>query len=229
MIITIDGTAGSGKTTTAREVARRLGYLHVDSGSFYRAFAYAACRLGLASPAGVVPAMRIPELASQKVGAEIRDGSVVVTLNGRPLGEELRTPEVSACASKVSAFPEIRERVDALLRRLAMERGGDLVCEGRDMGTVVFPHAELKVFMKAQPEVRARRRLLQRGERPTSQAVKQEARRLRARDKADSERTVSPLRIADDAVVIDTSRLTFEEQVRRVLDEVQRRGGPAVP
>jgi cytidylate kinase len=229
MIITIDGTAGSGKTTTAKEVARRLGYLHVDSGAFYRAFAYAACRLGLASPAGVVPAMRVPQLAAQNVGAEIRDGSVVVTLDGRALDDELRTPEVSACASKVSAFPEIRERVDALLRRIAMEHGDGIVCEGRDMGTIVFPHAELKIFMKADPEVRARRRLLQRGERPTSQAVKQEARRLKARDKADSERTVSPLRIADDAVVIDTTRLSFEEQVQRVLDEVRRRGGPGAP
>jgi cytidylate kinase len=223
MIIAIDGTAGSGKSTTAEEVARRLGFLHLDSGAFYRAFAVAACRHGWDGPAGVVPAERIPELSAADVTAEVRGGLVTVRLDGRPLDEELRTPEVSACASKVSAFREIRERVDALLQRLAAEYDGGIVCEGRDMGTVVFPQADLKIFMQAAPEERARRRLLQRGEQVTREALRAESRRLQGRDKADSEREVSPLRKTEDAVVIDTTRLTFEQQVERIVEEARRR------
>jgi cytidylate kinase len=157
MIIAIDGTAGSGKTTTAREVARRLGFLHLDSGALYRAFAVAACRQDWASPTGVVAAERIPELEVQRVTAEVQGGAVVVFLEGQQLGEELRSPRVSACASGVSAFAGIRRRVDAILRRLAAEYEGGVVCEGRDMGTVVFPEADLKVFMEAVPAERARR------------------------------------------------------------------------
>ncbi|MEE9133050.1 MAG: (d)CMP kinase [Gemmatimonadota bacterium] len=228
MIIAIDGTAGSGKSTTAQEVARRLGFLHLDSGALYRAFGVAAGRHGWASPAGVVPAERIPELAAQNVAAEVEAGGaggaggVVVVLDGRRLNEELRSPAVSACASKVSVFPVIRRRVDEILRRLAADYAGGIVCEGRDMGTVVFPEAELKVFMQAEPEERAQRRLLQRGERVTRQRVRAERRRLVARDAADSGRDVSPLRRAEDAMVIDTTHLSFEEQVERVVAAAAR-------
>ncbi len=124
---------------------------------------------------------------------------------------------MTACASKISAFPEIRRRVNDLLRRLVAEHGGGVVCEGRDMGTVVFPDAELKVFMVASPEERARRRLLQRGESTTAARVREEARHLQARDQADSERAVSPLRKAEDALEIDTTKLSFAEQVERIV------------
>ncbi len=217
LIIAIDGPAGSGKSSTAREVARRLGYLHLDSGALYRAFAVAACRRGWASPAGVVPAPRVSELAAQKVSAAIEDGTLAPYLNERRLGEELRSPSVTACASKISAFPEIRLKVNDLLRRLVAEYDDGVVCEGRDMGTVVFPHAELKVFMVASPEERARRRLLQRGESTTAARVREEARHLQARDQADSERAVSPLRKAEDALEIDTTKLSFTEQVERIV------------
>jgi len=222
MIVAIDGTAGSGKTTTAKEVARRLGFLHLDSGALYRAFALAACRRDWASAAGVVAAERIPELAAERVTAEVRAGAVVVFLDGQPLGEELRSPRVSACASGVSAFAEIRSRVDAILRRLAADYEGGVVCEGRDMGTVVFPHADLKVFMEAVPDERARRRVLQRGEEVTSEGVETEKQRLIARDTADSERDVAPLKRADDALFIDTTHLTFEEQVERIVEAARR-------
>lgn len=227
MIIAIDGPAGAGKSTTAREVARRLGYLHVDSGALYRAFAVAACRRGWASPAGVVPAERVAELAAQKVSAAVEDGTVAAYLNRRRLDEELRSPSVTACASKISAFPAIRRRVNDLLRHLVAGHGGGVVCEGRDMGTVVFPDAELKVYMVASAEERAKRRLLQRGESATSPRIREEAGRLQARDRADSERTVSPLRRADDALEINTTDLSFEEQVERILAvAAERRKAP---
>ena len=222
MIIAIDGTAGSGKTTTAKEVAKRLEFLHLDSGGFYRAFAVAARRHGWASPAGVVPKGRIPQLAAQNVSGEVHAGDVVIALDGRRLGDELRSPPVSACASKVSVFPEVRARVDEILRRIAAEFDGGIVCEGRDMGTVVFPEAELKIFMQAGPEVRAERRLLQRGEKVTPESARAEVQRLLARDSADSGREVSPLRQAEGAIVIDTTELSFEEQVTRILEAAAR-------
>ncbi len=222
MIIAIDGTAGSGKTTTAKEVARRLGYLHLDSGALYRAFALAGCRQGWANEAGKLDEERIADLAEQRVTAEARAGSVVVRLDGEQLDEELRTPRVSACASQVSAFPEIRRRVDALLRRLASDYPGGVVCEGRDMGTVVFPEAELKVFMGADADERARRRLLQRGEEATAAGIESEKQRLVARDTADSGRAVAPLRAAADALFVDTTDLTFDEQVERIVEAARR-------
>ncbi len=223
MIIAIDGPAGSGKSTTASEVARRLGFLHLDSGALYRAFAVAACRHSWVSPAGVVPAERIGKLAKSAVSAGVEAESIVVWLDGRRLDAELRTPEVTACASKISAFPEIRRRVDKLLRRLVSQHKGGVVCEGRDMGTVVFPDAELRVFMDAEPKERARRRLRQRGEPLTHGRVRAEARQIRARDQADSERSVSPLRPAEGALLIDTTRLSFEEQVARVVAAARER------
>lgn len=225
MIIAIDGPAGSGKTSTAQEVARRLEFLHLDSGALYRAFALAACQRGWVGPAGDVPAERIAELAELDVGGEVVEGSIVAVLAGRRLADEIRTPEVTACASKVSAHPKIRERVNAVLRRLAVEYPSGIVCEGRDMGTVVFPGAELKVFMDAQPEERARRRLLQRGEDVSPQSVSEESARLVARDTHDSQRAASPLRKAEDAIVVDTTRLSFEQQVAQIVEAARRLPG----
>lgn len=222
MIIAIDGTAGSGKTTTAMEVARRLGFLHLDSGALYRAFAVAALRRGWADESGAVAPERMAQLAAQNVTAEVRAGEVAVFLDERRLDVELRSPSVSACASKVSAFREIRRRVDGILRRLAAEYEGGVVCEGRDMGTEVFPHAELKVFMEAEPTERARRRVLQRGEVVHPESVRSERSRLLERDRADSQREVSPLKLADDAIVVDTTELTFEQQVALIVDAARR-------
>lgn len=223
MIVAIDGPAGSGKSTTAREVARRLGFVHIDSGALYRAFAVAACQQGWVSPAGILPPERVAPLAAREVGAEVVHGSVVPRLEGRRLGDELRTPEVTACASKISAHPEIRNQVNAILRRLAAECEAGIVCEGRDMGTVVFPEADLKVFMVAVPDERARRRLLQQGQEVTAEKVRAESARLVARDTADSQREASPLRQAEDALVIDTTDLSFEEQVERIVAAARRR------
>lgn len=223
MIITIDGPAGSGKSSTAQEVARRLDFLHIDSGSLYRAFALAAQEYGWVGPRGEVAASRITEVADAKVDAEAEDGRIRPLLAGRLLrGDEIRTPQITACASFISAFPEIRDRVNAVLRRVAGTAGG-AVCEGRDMGTVVFPEAELKVYMDAAPEERARRRLLQRGDDVGAAAVRDESARLVARDTADSERDLSPLRIPEGALLLDTTHLRFEKQVERILATARAR------
>ncbi len=227
MIVAIDGPAGSGKTTTAQEVARRLGFLHLDSGALYRAFALAACERGWVGPAGDVPRERIAQLAALDVGGEAVRGAIVAVLAGRQLGDEIRTPEVTACASKVSAHPEIREQVNAVLRRLAAQHPTGIVCEGRDMGTAVFPEAELKVYMDAQPEERARRRLLQRGKEASRENVSRESARLVARDKQDSQRAASPLKKAEGAIVVDTTSLSFEEQVTRIVEAARRLPGSA--
>jgi cytidylate kinase len=222
MIVAIDGPAGSGKTTTAQEVARRLGFVHLDSGALYRAFALAACERGWVDPAGDVTQESIAELAAADVSAEFVAGTIVASLAGRRLAQEIRTPEVTACASKVSAYPQIRERVNAVLRYLAAQHPRGIVCEGRDMGTVVFPQAELKVYMDARPEERARRRLLQRGEQPSPENVSAESARLVARDTYDSQRQASPLRRAEGAVILDTTGLSFQEQVARIVDLARR-------
>ncbi len=224
MIIAIDGPAGSGKSTTAREVAGRLNFLHLDSGALYRAFAYVACKEGWATATGEVTESRIRGLAGADITAKASAGGVRIAHGGHELGEdELRSARVTTCASKISAFSPIRGRVNALLRELAATYQGGIVCEGRDMGTVVFPEADLKVFMIASPEIRARRRLEERGEEATEEGVRDESALLVGRDIADSERQVAPLRPAPDAEVIDTTYRSFEQQVERVIELASQR------
>lgn len=223
MIITIDGPAGSGKSTTARAVARELGFLHLDSGALYRAFARAALEAGIVEP-GATPGPEAARAAAREpVTADATSGRLQVRLRGRDLGPELRTPEVTALASRLSVFPEIRRRVNGLLRDVAARYGGDVVCEGRDMGTVVYPAAELKVFLTASKGVRARRRLEQQGIEPDVERVREEVGRLEARDRSDRERAVAPLRQAPDAELIDTTDLRFEEQVRQIVEMARKR------
>lgn len=219
MIVTIDGPAGSGKSSTARAVARELGFLHLDSGALYRAFACVAVRQSASGPSSdALDAKLVRAAAGAAVEAEATPEGMIIRLEGRRLDHELRTPEVTACASRISTVREIRERVNDLLRELAARWSGGVVCEGRDMGTVVFPEAELKIYMTASLEERARRRLEQQGESVTPDRVSEEATRLDARDRADSDRDLSPLRPADDALVIDTTRLAFEEQVAQIVE-----------
>ena len=208
-LLTIDGPAGSGKSSVARAVAGRLGVVNLNTGAAYRAAALLAIREGASLEDGA----RLAELA-RRVGLD-PDGALV---DGERVPEaDLRTPEVSAAASRVSARPELREVLLPVQRAAAQEareRGGAVV-EGRDIGTVVLPAAELKVYLSAAPEERARRRASQTGKEGELDRIREA---IATRDRQDSEREVSPLKPAPDAVVLDTTALSLDEVISRVLD-----------
>jgi cytidylate kinase len=208
-LVTIDGPAGSGKSSVARAVAGRLGVVNLNTGAAYRAAALLAIREGASLDDGP----RLAELAL-RVGLD-PDGARV---DGERVPEpNLRTPEVSAAASKVSARAELREVLLPVQRAAAEEargRGGAVV-EGRDIGTVVLPDAELKVYLSAAPEERARRRASQSGREGELDRIREAIAR---RDRQDSERQVSPLKPAPDAVILDTTALSLDEVISRVFE-----------
>lgn len=221
MIIAIDGPAGSGKSSTAREVARRLGYLHVDSGAFYRALTHGL--LDRDVPEERWDDLSTGELDDLGVRGDRGDDGLRIRIDGRPVDDELRTPEINAHVSRVARIPAVRTWLLGRLREIAAHQ--DVVVDGRDIGTAVFPDARLKVFLVADPEVRARRRLREQGTPdPDRDTLLAEIQRLKARDQADSERETAPLRPAEDAVHVDTTALTFEEQVAAILELARGRG-----
>lgn len=209
ILVTIDGPAGGGKSSVARQVAGRLGVVNLNTGAAYRA----AALLALREETDLSDAPKLAALAS-RVSLD-PDGA---SIDGERVPEpDLRTPEVSAAASRVSVDAGLREVLLPVQRAAAeeaRERGGAVV-EGRDIGTVVLPDAELKVFLSADPEERARRRARQTGREVELDRIREAIQR---RDRQDSEREVSPLRPAEDAVVLDTTALSLEEVVSRVLD-----------
>lgn len=216
--VAIDGPAASGKSTTAAAVARRLGYCHVNSGALYRAITWAALRGNWIDDEEHF-AGSLHELDLQLV----RDPpSLRVRVAGREPGAELVGPETSARVSEVSARPEVRDKVLGILR--AAGREGGVVCDGRDIGTVVFPDAELKVFLVASAQERGRRRLKELGAVADRESVAAEASRLVARDEADSTRDLSPLRRAPDALEIDTTSLEPAEVVEAIVRLAHQRG-----
>jgi CMP/dCMP kinase len=199
-VVAIDGPAGAGKSTVARAVARALGFTYLDSGSMYRCVAVAAAQRGVPA-AEVAPSLQI-------------EPGERLLLDGRDISEEIRTAAVAEGASRAAADPAVRSAMVAQQRRL-LERG-DWVVEGRDIGTVVAPRAELKVFLTADAAERGRRRALELGADP--EAVLAD---LKVRDERDSTREHSPLRPARGAVVLDGSGLTVEEVVQRIVDLVR--------
>ena len=226
-VVTLDGPAGSGKSTTARAVAERLGFLHLESGALYRAVTLALLEgagSGKGRPEAAWDDVTVAELEAFDISLE-RDGGGFRVRVGRQYPEaRLRTPEVTERVSRVAKIPAVREWLLAAQRRTGLE--GGVVADGRDMGTVVFPEAEVKVFLVADLEERARRRLAETlGDEAQREMVEAEARRLASRDREDAERTVAPLRPAPDAVELDTTDLTFEEQVERVVERVREAQG----
>ena len=214
VIVAIDGPAGAGKSTIARRVAARIGAVYIDTGAMYRAVALLALR----SNTDLADAPRLEALA-RAAGIRFEAGSSRVLLNGEDVSEAIRRPEVSPAASKVSAIPAVRRVLVETQRR--MGAAGSVVMEGRDIGTVVFPTAEVKVFLDANPDVRAMRRvreLEQKGQAPAAAAVAQE---IRERDQRDSTRADSPLLRARDAVYLDTTELSLDQAEQAILEIVR--------
>jgi cytidylate kinase len=231
-VIAIDGPSASGKSTTARAVAEALGFAHLDSGSLYRGVTLVAIReaarreragedpLAVVGPEAILRAAEDRGLMLQPDGA-----GFAAYLEGEPVDRIIRDAPVTARVSAVSAVPVIREWINSRLR--AMVRAGrDVVVDGRDIGTVVFPDAELKIFLTATPEARAGRRINQRGNPVDPTGVEAEAVALAARDQADSTRAVAPLKAAPDAVPLDTTAMAFPEQVRFIVELARPIFGP---
>ena len=226
-VIAIDGPSASGKSSTARAVAESLGFAHLDSGSLYRGVTLVALREAARQGArGGDPARALsPEIilrAAEDRGLMLQsDGAgFAAYLEGEPVEDALRNAEVTSHVSAIAAIPVVREWVNSKLR--AMVRAGqNVVVDGRDIGTVVFPDADLKIFLTATPEARAGRRISQRGIAVEPDRLDAEAAALAARDHADSTRAVAPLKPAPDAVHLDTTGMGFPEQVQFIVDRAR--------
>jgi len=212
IIIAIDGPTASGKSTTAKQVAARLGYLHLNTGAMYRAFALLVRRR---DHHGHNPERVHELLANAEIGFD-PNGNIM--LDGSDVSREILEPDIALLASELSVDPAVRAKLVEKQRALGSD--GGIVLEGRDIGTVVFPDAELKIFLVADASVRAERRQLEFEKMGTHIPLEELRQQLEERDKRDRERTISPLRKAADAVEVDTTNLTIEGQVERVLELV---------
>ena len=217
-MIAIDGPAASGKSTTAKLVAERLGYLHVDTGAMYRAFTLKMLRSGI-SPDDRETIARL--LESTRVTLRHNEGEMRILLDGEDVTEQIRSVEVTRAVSAISSLREVRR---AMVReQRAMGKNGGIVLEGRDIGTVVFPDADCKFFIIAGIDARAQRRLKELRERGLDADLDALKVEIAERDRLDSTRSESPLRKADGAVEIDTSDMTIEEQVDVVTGKIQEK------
>jgi cytidylate kinase len=211
-IIAIDGPAGAGKSTTAKLLAERLGFFYLDTGAMYRALTYHALKNGISPSDGEKLAAAARKL---HIGFENRDGLNRILVNGVNVSKQIRTPEVTAHVSEVSAHRKVREAIVAKQRELG--KHGSLVAEGRDTTTVVFPGADVKIYLEASIAERARRRLLDLAKMGVSTSLGEQEAEIRRRDEYDSERTHSPLTKAGDAFLVNTTQLTIEQQVDRII------------
>lgn len=210
--IAIDGPAGAGKSTAAKLAAKELGFVYVDTGALYRTIGVSVLRKGLDTS---VKENVLPRLKEIEVTLGFVDGEQHVYLNGEDVSKEIRFPEASMAASNVSAMPEVRDFLTDLQRTLA--KNNECIMDGRDIGTVILPNAELKIFLTASPEVRARRRfdeLLAKGTPVDFDVLLEE---IVQRDYQDSHREVAPLKPAADSVYLDTSDMTLDEVVAEIV------------
>ena len=222
IIIAVDGFSSCGKSTFAKAIARRLGYIFIDTGAMYRAVTLYALEHG-AIRSGMVDEEAVVGLLD-RISITFRfnpdRGASDIYVNGDLVEGKIRTIEVSNCVSRVSAIPAVRNKLVAMQQEMGRRKG--VVMDGRDIGTVVFPHAEMKLFMTADPHVRALRRyeeLRAKGDNVTLEEIEQN---VRSRDKADMSRAVSPLRQAEDAIVLDNSHMTVDEQMDWFMEQLRQ-------
>ena len=216
--IAIDGPSGAGKSTLAKSLAARLGYLYVDTGAIYRTIGYYAFSNGIDPKDEAAVVASLPEIRVEMAYGE--DGLQHMLLNGEDVTREIRLPEISMYASAVSAHPGVRSFLLEMQRQLA--RTNNVIMDGRDIGTVVLPDAKVKVYLTATSEERARRRCLELEQRGTPEPFEKVLREIEERDWNDSHRAVAPLRQAEDAVLLDTTELDFqqsEEALLKIIEE----------
>lgn len=212
IVIAIDGPAASGKSTTARRLAQKLGYIYVDTGAMYRAITLKAIKQQ------VLPRLQTDDsyLKSFLDATDIRLSESCVWLDGQDVSDEIRNNDVSKSVSKVSSFRAVREKLSIIQKEMGKVKG--IVMDGRDIGTAIFPEAELKIYMVASAQERAKRRFdeLKRQNSNLEVSIEELEREIMKRDEEDMNRALSPLRKADDAVTLDTSQISIEEQVERI-------------
>ena len=213
-VITIDGPSGSGKGTVSRMLAQKLGWAILDSGAIYRVLALASVHNNI-DPENEEALVPLAANLDVQFVTDEKSGNAKIILEGEDITHSIRNEEVGGIASRVASLPRVRE---ALLRRQrAFKQEPGLVADGRDMGTVVFPHAQLKIFLTASPEERAKRRYKQLKEKGIDANLPELVAELKARDKRDSERSAAPLKAADDAVLLDTTEMSIDEVVNQVM------------
>ncbi|MDE5962460.1 MAG: (d)CMP kinase [Alistipes sp.] len=223
IIIAIDGFSSCGKSTFAKAIAARLGYIFIDTGAMYRAVTLYAQEHG-AIRSGIIDEEAVTQLLDE-ITITFRfnpeRGASDIYVNGDRVEGRIRTIEVSNCVSGVSAIPAVRRKLVAMQQAMGRQRG--VVMDGRDIGTVVFPDAELKLFMTADPAVRAQRRYNELQAKGDDVSLEEIERNVRERDKADMSRAISPLRQAEDAIVLDNSHMTVDEQMAWFMEEYARK------
>ena len=219
--VALDGPSGAGKSTLAKETAKALHIMYVDTGAIYRAVGLYALRCGVDPHDEAAVSAMLPEVKVSMTHAD--DGTQRMYLNGEDVSEAIRLPEVSMYASAVSALASVRAFLLEMQRSLAREHS--VVMDGRDIGTVVLPDAEVKIFLTADDEVRARRRFLELEQRGTPKPFDEVLAEQKERDWNDTHRDVAPLRQADDAVVVDTSALDFEQSRALILKTIREKLG----
>lgn len=210
--IAIDGPSGAGKSTAARRAAARLGFIYVDTGALYRTVGVAALRRGISTDDAEKVAAMLPEI---KAELKFVDGIQHVFLNGDDVSDEIRLPNASMAASNVSAVPAVRAFLFGLQKNMAKKN--NVIMDGRDIGTVILPDAQLKIFLTASAEVRAKRRFDELNERGTPVEYETLLDEIKQRDYNDSHRAAAPLKAAPDAVLLDSSDMTLEEVVEKIV------------
>lgn len=217
LVVAIDGPAGSGKSTSAKLIAQKLGYIYIDTGAMYRAITYLALKNGV-----IGNNSSIIELARRcKIDLKFEDGEVIVLLNEKDVSREIRSAEVNAHVSDVSKISEVRKVLVEKQRDMGAS-GNGVVMEGRDIGTVVFPDADVKIFLTASLDIRADRRAKEYLEKGSNVYIDDIRNNLSSRDKIDSSRNDSPLTKAADAIEVDTTKITIDQQVKLILEEIKK-------